>query len=304
MREVDSEVQQMKTRSMKWVKSRFQKSELNGQTVKFSLPRFGAEGNGKFDVLGPNEAGLIEISIVHDTKLNEQTMKMQKYRLNAKEADRIECCPTGEMPAFCCIVSQRTMTMKDYLNETRHAASSLIDAFTAEWKAHKNAVIKYNGTAADFRKLGGNSLAAASSNSKIALLAGAFEGILNQYNGLQKYHLERLEKVPSTSILCGALLQIAKQGLSSVHGQKTKVPAGRAIGATTLREVIWEGRNQAMHFEEGKHKPDLIACFQGSEAAYAPRFSLSPGKNLALYVIDVLGWHTLAAYEADMMSLN
>lgn len=196
------------------------------------------------------------------------------------------------------------MTIQEYLKETRHAASVLIDAFTAEWKGHETAVIEHNRSADDFRSLERESLQVAPGDSDIDLLAAAREGVLNRQIRVRECHLDRLEKIPSTSILCGALLQIAKQGLSTVYGAKSNVPAGRALGATTLREVIWEGRNQAMHFEEGNPNPSLVTCFQALEPGYGPRFSINSGKNLSLYVVDALGWYALPAYEADMTSLN
>lgn len=43
------------------------------------------------------------------------------------------------------------MTISDYLIETHHAASVLVDAITTEWRAHKQAVIAYNEKVSDFK---------------------------------------------------------------------------------------------------------------------------------------------------------
>jgi hypothetical protein len=189
------------------------------------------------------------------------------------------------------------MIIQEYLKETRHAASTLINAVTAEWEQHKMAVNGYNRTVDDFSRL-------EPSRSNIHLLGAAVDSVTNSDIRVQGCLLHRLEKIPSTAILCGALLQLAKQGLSSVYGAKANVPKGKEIGATTLRDVIWEGRNQAMHFEEGKHKPELTDCFRALEVVFGAQFSLKSKRNLSLYVIDALGWSTLAVYEADMMSLS
>lgn len=58
-------------------------------------------------------------------------------------------------------------------------------------------------------------------------------------------------KQSAIQAICGAILQISKQGISVVHGSKASAPEGRAIGAVNLRDIIWEARNQAIHYEEG-----------------------------------------------------
>lgn len=196
------------------------------------------------------------------------------------------------------------MTITEYLQQTRHAANVLIDGFTVEWKAHKAEVIAYNQKVDDFKALEEELHRQDSGNSQLGLQIGAWEGVLNSFHSAKDCHMDRLEKVPSTSILCGALLQIAKQGLSVAHGAKQNAPAGRVIGSTTLRDVIWEGRNQALHFEDGRFSSEVVQCFAALQALHGPRFTLIKGKNLATYIVDVLGWHTLLTYEADMLSLQ
>ncbi|AJD52759.1 hypothetical protein TH3_13215 [Thalassospira xiamenensis M-5 = DSM 17429] len=48
--------------------------------------------------------------------------------------------------------------------------------------------------------------------------------------------------------LSGALLQIAKQGISIAHGGLGACPDGRMIGQSKLKEVIWQARNQSLHY--------------------------------------------------------
>ena len=66
----------------------------------------------------------------------------------------------------------------------------------------------------------------------------------------------------SICALSGALLQIAKQGISYVHGGLDACQDGRMIRGDVLKNVIWYGRNQSLHFEEGNYRKPLIACFR------------------------------------------
>lgn len=54
--------------------------------------------------------------------------------------------------------------------------------------------------------------------------------------------------------ICGAILQIAKQGISVAHGGLSSAPTGRMIGSAAVRDIIWQGRNQSLHYEEGNPK--------------------------------------------------
>jgi len=102
--------------------------------------------------------------------------------------------------------------------------------------------------------------------------------------------------------LCGALLQVAKQGISIVHGKLSACPSGRILGQEVLANIIWQARNQAIHFEEGKFHPAVVQCFQKLEQDHGANFSLTlnRGKNLAFRVVELLGWKTYADYERDM----
>ena len=106
----------------------------------------------------------------------------------------------------------------------------------------------------------------------------------------------------SLSIIAGAVLQIAKQGISFKYKSLSACPYGRAVGKETLKNIIWQGRNQAMHFEEGKYKKSVVGCFKNLKIDFGDRFSLSD-KNLAYDVLMLLGWESYAAYEKDMKLL-
>lgn len=105
------------------------------------------------------------------------------------------------------------------------------------------------------------------------------------------------------NILAGSLLQIAKQGISIEYGCLTDCPNGRKIGSSEyLKNVIWQSRNQTMHYEEGTYHKNVIDCFLNLEKDFGSHFKLK-STNLALNVIDVLGWNSYTEYENDMLTL-
>lgn len=107
----------------------------------------------------------------------------------------------------------------------------------------------------------------------------------------------------SVAALSGALLQIGKQGISSIHGYLTNCPNdGRPIGSQPLKGVIWEARNQSMHYEERKYKEPVIKCFATLERDFGERFSLRkhPRTNLAYHVVKLLEWVSFERFAEDL----
>lgn len=106
--------------------------------------------------------------------------------------------------------------------------------------------------------------------------------------------------------ICGAILQIAKQGISIVHGNLANAPSGRALGGAYLRDVVWQARNQAMHCEEGNFSPPVVRLFRALEARYGRSFSLEShaGQSRAKQVIDLLEWKCYSAYLSDARQLG
>ena len=103
----------------------------------------------------------------------------------------------------------------------------------------------------------------------------------------------------SLAIIAGAVLQIAKQGISINFKSLKNCPVGRTIGRESIKNIIWQGRNQAMHFEEGNYRNGVINCFKNLEMDFGNRFKLAD-KNLAYDVLTLLGWESYSAYERDM----
>jgi hypothetical protein len=105
--------------------------------------------------------------------------------------------------------------------------------------------------------------------------------------------------------LVGAILQIAKQGISLVHGSLSAAPPGKSVGSLAMRDVIWQSRNQSMHYEEGRYKQPLTDMFSTLEREHGSQFSLAsfPKQSRAKQVLDLLGWKNYEAYIQDMQGL-
>lgn len=112
-----------------------------------------------------------------------------------------------------------------------------------------------------------------------------------------------LSKQFSTDVQAANLLQYGKQALSFTHGGKTACPEGRVVfGGVHLRDLVWEGRNQAQHWEEMNPKAGVRQCFDALAAADS-RFVQYSARNMAFEVVRLLGWREYADYERDMMTL-
>lgn len=112
-------------------------------------------------------------------------------------------------------------------------------------------------------------------------------------------------KAFSVRSIAGAILQIAKQGIVIAHGSLTNCPTGRIVGAEALRNVIWQARNQAMHWEEGTFRSPVLACFASLESSFGAtlRLEATSPTNLAKEILDILGWHSYPEYIADMVRI-
>ncbi len=110
----------------------------------------------------------------------------------------------------------------------------------------------------------------------------------------------------SERILCGAILQFSKQGISVVHGNLANCPPGRKVGTQDLKDVIWQARNHAIHHEESpNHNQNVLNCFSLLEADFGTIFSLQnhPGTNLSKEVIETLHWNGFETFSEDMLLL-
>lgn len=111
----------------------------------------------------------------------------------------------------------------------------------------------------------------------------------------------------SARALSGGLLQIAKQGMSMSFGPRLEQcpNEGRAIESQSLKTVVWQARNQAMHFDEGTFRnPKIPECFVTLSADFRQaELADVYARSLALDVIRLLGWTTFEAFSHDLTML-
>jgi|GEM_PF-1210302 len=122
-------------------------------------------------------------------------------------------------------------------------------------------------------------------------------------------------------VAAGAILQIAKQALSMGYEDPlNRAPAGRSVSCSCVRDLIWHGRNQAMHYEDTRLEPDLnsdgkvidrryrsswVETFRKLHEKNPDRFQMThPFRSLAKDVLDALGWtDDYSKLENDMKVL-
>lgn len=106
----------------------------------------------------------------------------------------------------------------------------------------------------------------------------------------------------SISALAGSLLQYGKQGISLRFGKKrVGCPDGRIVAGMPLHEVIWQARNQALHWEDGVFHPPTVTCFENLIANTDPVFGQYKHRGLAYEIISLLGWKSPNDFHKDMM---
>jgi hypothetical protein len=105
----------------------------------------------------------------------------------------------------------------------------------------------------------------------------------------------------SVAALSGNLLQYAKQGLSMRYGKhRHGCPTGREIAGLAVHEIIWQGRNQALHWEEGEPHLPVVNCFERLAATANAAFSDYKTRNVAYEVVTLLDWRTVDDFNRDM----
>lgn len=111
----------------------------------------------------------------------------------------------------------------------------------------------------------------------------------------------------SINIVAGTILQIAKQAIAIRHGSERMdcTTEGRLISGSCVRDLIWLGRNQAMHFEDTKPGSSWVKLFNTLNGHNAPMFSLAPPfESRAMAILDLLGWLRYEQYTSDMRDLG
>ena len=107
----------------------------------------------------------------------------------------------------------------------------------------------------------------------------------------------------STEAYATALLHIAHHGMATINEGLQQSPPGRKIAGVNLRGVVWQGRNQAMHYFEEKDPNEHLEAIFEALAALTPTFKDYRSKSLAVDVVDMLGWGSLDQFNEDLASL-
>ncbi len=108
----------------------------------------------------------------------------------------------------------------------------------------------------------------------------------------------------SIASLAASVLQFAKQGISIVHGGLSTCPPGRLLGSQSLRDIIWQARNQSIHWENNVFHEPTAACFERLAAELEPRFGDFRQRNMAFDILLLLGWSDFEHMAQDLKHLE
>lgn len=127
------------------------------------------------------------------------------------------------------------------------------------------------------------------------------------------YKAEELEKAQesleahrfSIAAMAGSLLQYAKQGIVLHYGiERIGCPDGRTVAGMPLHEVIWQGRNQAIHWEEGELRSPVERCFKKLAEQIDQVYQEFQTRSMAYDIICLLGWYSFDDFANDMRSIR
>jgi AbiV family abortive infection protein len=107
----------------------------------------------------------------------------------------------------------------------------------------------------------------------------------------------------AVDIAAGAVLQIAKQSLSFRFGDKKPADTHntRKIGTQSIIDVIWQGRNHALHWEESE--PRKAARTMLEQLKKDCGLDIHFDKNNALAIVNELGWTKVPNVIADLRAI-
>lgn len=114
-----------------------------------------------------------------------------------------------------------------------------------------------------------------------------------------------LNKEFSIKTLYGTILQIAKQGISTVYGNDFPISLRDEQSGLDLVNIIIEARNQSMHFEENNPRRKVKECFAALHSSYGDEFDITKVENKSKEVVfKVLKWHDYSDYEKTMQDIS
>ncbi len=204
--------------------------------------------------------------------------------------------------------------MKKYLQETKFAASSLIKLIWADYEDLENLNTQLKKLTAEFdiryQIFLANEFHPAA-NHYHAQMAKSYECMAQPKAELEseiKKISESIDaKSASIAALSGAILQIAKQCISLRYGKPQNAPNGDDIGGVFIKDIVWEGRNQSIHYENPKDISDkVVALFTKLDAIRADgnTWDARSQTNFAFEIVNFLGWRTYDDFEVQLKSIK
>lgn len=205
--------------------------------------------------------------------------------------------------------------MNQYIKDTEFASQSLINIIYQEESHLTELTEKFDYLKRHFDHLQWDFSSAEKSDDYDDLqLQSKFIKMakFSEENNLKsrKLELDEIEKSidakkNSINSLAMSLLQIAKQGISTEHTNLINCPIGRNLGSETLKNIIWQSRNQALHCEEGNPGNLVKNCFINLTTDFGDEYDLTTDYflNRAKKIVDLLEWKDYANYENDMIAL-
>lgn len=204
--------------------------------------------------------------------------------------------------------------MKKYLEETKFAASSLIEIIWADFENLENLNNQLKKLTAKFNVRYQSFLANEfhpAANHYHAQMAKAYEDIAQPKKELESEIKDVSESIDAKSAsiaaLSGAILQIAKQCISLRYGKPPNAPDGDDIGGVLIKDIIWEGRNQSIHYENPKEISDnVVALFAKLDAIRndGKSWDARSQTNFAFEIVTFLGWRTYGDFATHLKSLK
>ncbi len=195
--------------------------------------------------------------------------------------------------------------MTQYIKDTEYAVKKLFDLIEHENKELNNAINIKNELSIYGKDLFENNKEHLNAEILIELYG------INSTNELKQKEIERITFQISINefsirVLGSTILQIAKQGISIIHQQLRNCPGGRLLGTQELNNIIWQARNQCMHFEDGNFNRSVVECFNKLERDFGNTFCVQNynSKCMSIEVLDILNWKSFQDYERDMLLLQ
>lgn len=210
------------------------------------------------------------------------------------------------------IFMMTTIMVNQYLSDTKHAATTLIDLIYSEEEKLVQLRPAYEEAKKILEPLAHHFLSIdlqedwnerEVTNAHILYATNAAK--YPDHKVYIEIHSQWLNKKNSLQALAGALLQIARQCIAE-KGSLSSAREGRFLtDGICTRDLVWHARNQSMHYEEVlNRKKDSYKYFRNNLARkWGPKFDPEglKGRNLAKEIIDRLGWTNCGQYEADMI---